>query len=395
MKTNKYHWFFLGLIFIGVAAVTPIQKLLLQGDADGGGHSFTNLVDVAVTGHFRGDGSLITGIGGGAYNGNDATNNDKLFGAAATNNDNLIGLNATNNDKLFGAAATNNDFLTGAAATNNDHLFGTAATNNDHLFGQAATNNDLVVGALITNHIDFNSGIAYLGGTNLFGGTNNFTGTVIITNSLTATNLHNPGIITWTNDGQGSTMTYNASLNRLSLTKASDSWGFSPTLVNGGSLAVLQLDSSGVPNGRMQFDTSGNMGLGVLGTLGGTHNLYTIGAVVATNGFTGGSSAFDFVWTGPTNQVLVSQATNYLTYVAITNTVITNIIGAIANRIVWTDVEISNSLAIPLTNWFTGVGTAFGGSTTNPVIVPGGKKMLWEFWTVGLQETNYLNVQSQ
>ena len=89
-----------------------------------------------------------------------------------------------------------------------------------------------------------------------------------------------------TNNGFGTWITYFASSGVLHVTDVSgNDVSFSSTGIAGGGGATISINAPGIGNGNMNFDASGNLGLGSPGTQAGTHNLVVAGTVTSTNGF--------------------------------------------------------------------------------------------------------------
>jgi hypothetical protein len=97
-----------------------------------------------------------------------------------------------------------------------------------------------------------------------------------------------------------------------------------------------------------------------------------------------------FTWLGPTNSFGVTN-NSYWVYTATSNISITNIVGAVAGQVNFGTLEISNAAAFALTSTFTGIGISHGLVSSNPVVIPSGQEVIWEFWTVGTIKTNYMN----
>jgi hypothetical protein len=122
-----------------------------------------------------------------------------------------------------------------------------------------------------------------------------------------------------------------------------------------------------------------------------------ISSAVLTNAVTN-CPAYYQTWAGPTNSITVqvnNSGSNDFYYAASTNCVITNVLGSVAGQKVWCSLTISNSIGVPITNWWTAAGNAIGTGSTNALIVAAGKQGYYSIWTQGTGRTNYQNAADQ
>src|ERR1035437_1585114 len=114
--------------------------------------------------------------------------------------------------------------------------------------------------------------------------TNAGVATTITSNSITTSTFNNLGTITFTNVGMGSTAKFNTNDNSILFFSGADSMRLSATANTWGGNATWKVDAPGVVAGRLNFDTSGNFGIGVPGTQSGSFNLNVRGLITTTNG---------------------------------------------------------------------------------------------------------------
>src|SRR5208282_385745 len=115
-----------------------------------------------------------------------------------------------------------------------------------------------VIAALALTNLVFNSGL----------------------NNLIVTNVSSIG-----GAGYGNYFLFIPNNCQLSAVNGSAGASISPTLIHGGGTASMTFDAPGVANVNLNFDSSGNLGLGSPGSQAGSHNLVVAGSVSATNGF--------------------------------------------------------------------------------------------------------------